>query len=649
MATERFLEADILGVALRLFSPRIRAAILKDAAFRGRQALGIEAVVGIGQTGAEFSRLEFFEAVRRVLSGASQGVDVEAKDGTVWHVTQDGENGIIVSHGDVVSSFSEFACMVPDSNARIEWFELQTTTCGIEDNRIAKWREILAERPLKDEELDEVLDEFRLTPTHCTRAIRERLRNGKFSAADLVPTDLRYLDRLAGGPPTGTELREFVLDVVRSHVHTLVRWDAYEGLRTALLLSSHQMVSEVVDLTMVSFGEVRRVFEWLIDHGDRISQIGAIECGLRHLDSLPEIEPFLVAMTREIGADDPEDPGGRLKLLSSLVVLVEGEVIRRGIARERPPFWRRLASMAHAGLIEREVLDARLEAKDLSDWALKSGWALYHMQSLVDLRREPRWFPDFISPQQLKAELLGRIVIAAERHRKNIRDGELSSLLWGGGATIESATITPYTLLPGPLEGGLESMIECPAEVESRIRTSLEAAELTAGSFAGLVNSSLICRTNSQLSELAAQGLSRVGYQFRKSSGNDDPSLLLNGLAMVSAVTRSRALANEVRNLCRVARRRVSSRLPLGEAVRVALVAAAASDELSAWSDVVGDWLTELGFADMTREEAVALQGELYTLLHVEPVLWETCGRAEAALSAFLKTCSDDTEEDGVA
>ena len=649
MATERFLDADILGVALRLFPPSIRAAILKDAAFRELEPPGVEIVIKVAQTGAEFTRSEFFRAVRRVFSEASQSADVEARDGTAWHLTRDGVKGIIISHGDVVSSFSEFACFAPDSDARIEWFERQTTTCGIEDDRIARWRGILAERPLEDQELDEVLDEFRLTPIYWKTAIRERLRTGKFSAADLVPTDLRYFDRLAGEPATGTKLPDFVSTVVKSHVHALVQWNAYQGLRAAFLLSSHQMVSEVVDLTMVPLQEVRRVFEWLTDHGDRISQIGAIECGLRHLDSLPEIEPFLVAMTREISADDPGDPEGRLRLLSSLVVAVEGEVIRRGTARERPPFWRRLASMAHASLIEREVLDARLGSKDLSDWALRSGWALYRMQSLVDLRREPRWIPDFISPEQLKAELLGRIVIAAERNRKNIRDGELSSLLWGGEAAIESATVTPYTLLPGPLEGGVESVIECPAEVESRIRTSLEAAELTSESFADLVNSSLICRTSSQLSALAAQGLSRVGYQIRKSSGSDDLSLLLNGLAMVSAVTRSRALANEVQNLCRVVRRRASSGLPLGETVRVALVAAAASDEFSVWSDVVGDWLTELGFADMTRAEALALQGELYALLHVEPVLWETCGRAEAALSAFLKTCSDDTEEDGPA
>ena len=646
MPTETTPKVDLVAAALLLLPPRVRASILDDTEFPERTSLGVDAVIKLHPTGAEFARSRFFQVVRQVFAGAHHGVDVEARDGTAWHVSHDTARGITVTRDRVSASFPEFACLAPDSTTRIDWFERQTTTCCIEDERITRWLDILTDRPLEDEELDEVFDEFRLTPMHCIATIRHQLRMPNFSPAALVPADLRYFDHLAGKLPAETELREFVSGVLTSHVRILIQWNSYEGLRAAFALSSHQMVSELVDLTTVSREDVRRVFQWLADHGDRISQVGAIECGLRHLHLFPEIEPCLAAMTRAMTADDPDDPGGRLKLLSGLVVLVEGEVIRRRIACQRRPFWRRLASIAHASLLEREVIDTNLDPARLADWALKSGGVLYYIQSLVDLRQEPRWFPDFISPKQLKAEFLGRMATAAKRHRENIRDGELSSLLFGDGSVIQSQTFIPYTSLPGPLEGGLEALIEIPAELESSIRTRLEAEELTAESFIGLVNSSLIFRTDSQLSELAARGLSRVGYQFRKLTGGDDPLSLLNGLAMVSAVTRSTALSNEVRNLCRVARRRARNSLPLDVVARVALVAAAASMDLDAWSEVVGDWVTELVFADMTREEAIALQGDLVALLHVEPILWETCGRAEAALSAFLKSLPDDAEEE---
>ena len=81
----------------------------------------------------------------------------------------------------------------------------------------------------------------------------------------------------------------------------------------------------------------------------------------------------------------------------------------------------------------------------------------------------------------------------------------------------------------------------------------------------------------------------------------------------------------------------------LGESV--AGLAAAANSDLAAWSETVGDWLNELAFEDMTCEEAIALQRKIYALLHVEPALWETCGRAEAALSAFVKSFPDVARE----
>jgi hypothetical protein len=280
----------------------------------------------------------------------------------------------------------------------------------------------------------------------------------------------------------------------------------------------------------------------------------------------------------------------------------------------------------------------------MADWGLKSGGSLFYMQTLIDLRREPRWFPDFISPQQLKAEFVGRIAGAAERYRANIPKGEVSSLLWGTESTTIEAQMELSALLPGPLEGGIEAVREIPRELEASITTSLQAEELTPDSFIALVNSSLIFQTGSQLSELAAQALRRVGYQLRKVAAKDDPFPLLNSLAMVSAITRSKELADEVRILARGARRREGKKLSPEKSARVALVAAAANRDEPAWSNFVGEWLTELAFADMTVEQAVALQGDLYTLFHLEPALWETCSRAEAALSAFVAAFPDSAQ-----
>ena len=105
---------------------------------------------------------------------------------------------------------------------------------------------------------------------------------------------------------------------------------------------------------------------------------------------------------------------------------------------------------------------------------------------------------------------------------------------------------------------------------------------------------------------------------------------------MVSAVSRSKELADEVRILARGARRREGKKLSPEASARIALIAAAAHQDETTWSSFVGEWLTELGFADMTADQATALQGWLYILFHLEPRFWENCGRGEAALAAFV-------------
>jgi hypothetical protein len=73
---------------------------------------------------------------------------------------------------------------------------------------------------------------------------------------------------------------------------------------------------------------------------------------------------------------------------------------------------------------------------------------------------------------------------------------------------------------------------------------------------------------------------------------------------------------------------------------RIALVAAAAVADERAWGSFLGEWLTELAFLEMTIDDAVNLRSQLHTLLHIDPTLWETCGRADAAVEAYLDSSS---------
>ena len=102
--------------------------------------------------------------------------------------------------------------------------------------------------------------------------------------------------------------------------------------------------------------------------------------------------------------------------------------MRSTISGCRPPFWRRLASIAHASVLERQIIAAGIPLAFIIEEVTKARGHLYFLQSLIDLRREPRWLPEYVLPGQLKAECIGRIAGAgAARFARGAVDGSVDT------------------------------------------------------------------------------------------------------------------------------------------------------------------------------------------------------------------------------
>jgi hypothetical protein len=253
----------------------------------------------------------------------------------------------------------------------------------------------------------------------------------------------------------------------------------------------------------------------------------------------------------------------------------------------------------------------------------------------VDLRSEPRWLPEFLAPDQLKAEFVGRISAAMTVNKDKIRSSDLQSLALDKAGPLQSLIVFPAPFLPGPLEGGVEAIQPMPPEIEQQVSADLKADVVTPRSFLGLVNTALIFKLGPQMADLAAEALRRTKYQLREVGVNVPALSLLYGLAIVAAVTRSDGLATEVRILVRVVRRRPGVGIDLNDTLRIAMMAAAAHADIDKWCTFVGEWLTELAYEDLTRSDARALSNRIRALCQIERRLWSTCARADAACASL--------------
>lgn len=631
----------LVSAALQYLPPSIRESLILDTVFLNSYELIPATQISIGEAGVSFHGSKFYDCIREALADRSARTSLKDETGHEWRmeiVEKDNEQWVRLSDGKRRFLLSDYSALSPDQAERLKSFDRYANEVNLPEKPTSAWRAILVSRGLSDDEIDQLHTEIKETPVRMASLVSSEMASGNVSLSTFVPRSERYFDRLVGEYRQTLNIVDHAQTAAGKHIRQLMSWRAYDGFLLSLLLSSHSLISSTIDVDQLEEKDLIQAYEWLQKEGDRISQIGAIEVGLSVLDKRPMIEPYVQGIIEQI-RDDSADDRGQFHLLFTLIVLVEGELARTKILRGKPVFWRRLASIAQASLIARCIIKSHIDTTSFTEWAMQTRGQLFYLQTMADLRREPRWLPEYASPHQLKAELIGRILGAAQQNTIKIHTPALRELLFGEGPEgLKSLVkgLSPY--LPGPLEGGLESQREPPEEMLRSIEEQLSAETLRPHSFIALLNSALIFRLDSHHAQLAAKALRAGKHQLRQADSKEQLLTVLRRLATVAAVTRSGELAEELRTLTRRLRHDPGHSLSAEEAMRIGLVAAAAHSDLTGWCEFFGEWITELAFQSLEHEEMERLHSYVEQLCGIVPELWVTCGRAKAALSTRAGT-----------
>ena len=624
--------------ALKLVPPLIQKSLLKNQAFLEEYGFEVDPALVFGDSGISIQRSKFFNAVREILSSGEseiQIIDIDDRKWKINKVSKEGELPTLVLHGPQHTLLSDFSVLSSERSTRLRSFNEAASNVNLPTKTQDMWRNLLSKRALDDSEVDGFNRDLRDTPIHVEQSILHDT-NWQISISSLVPPSRRYFERLAGAYDGSASIRDYATECGRKFFERLSAWRSYDGFLFSLLLSSHSALTAEISIKHLRYEDLVRAFDFLEKYGDRISQLGAIEVGLRVLSERPEIEPVLIRLIKQIRDDDVDEPASGFNILSALFILVDGELSRLRLLPTEPPFYRRLVSLSQAALIHRKIVNSRIDIDPFYDWAMNSRGMQYYVQSLADTRLESRWNPNQTTASQMKADCLVRIIITARKYEKNINAGELHDLIFGTeNISLSSLIKIPYSYLPGPLSENENSQNIFPTEFSDAIKTQLGAEEVGPSSFVALVNSALLFPVESGQAELAAGVLKRSKYRLANVKDRSELLAILNGLARVSAVTRSHSLADELRILVRRYRHDAQYTFPIDEILEICLVAAASRVELHDWREFVGNWLTELAFDDLSDDDGKILHLYLQHLCHAVPELWVSCGRADAALKAF--------------
>lgn len=624
-----------IQIGLVSLPPFLQYALLEDEAFRLEAQVDVGYSVGIGDN-ADFPRADFLAAVLNVYQSPDETVVLADDEGHEWTLQTDASDPgwpLFLAAGEMRHRVNGIFPLLPEPDLRLAAFESLASTHGAFAEEVEPWRALLAERLLEADEIERLEGDLNTWPRAVSSMIERQLGNNRIMIGQLVPDQLRYYERLVG-EPAASNLKDYQEEIVGQHIARLRKTGIVEGARAALLLASHPQT-----LASGRFGDLSRdewldLADWVTEHGDPFTRAGFLELALAAASEVDGLADRLIPLIDSIEALDSDDENGPIYFFAQLLLLVDGELSRNGALAGWPPFLRRAAACAQAGLIHRAAY-GRVNHSNFANFCRdQRGWRCIG-QGLVDLRLEPRWRPDFGSPAQLRHEIIGRVVQAAWSLGAEKLPPHLNDRLLGKNGLIDKMEI-PMGYWPGPLEGAISAaQPQPPSPMIDEIEGFLAADVLTVEALTVLANVDLLFRIPRDLVERAAERIETAGTRLIAAIPSDRLSGHLLGLAHLAASSRSERLADQV---CVLARFLRNTDFPLSivEDIQLALVSAASRSESQPWREFAGNWLRELAVKIEDTADAAHLASWLDMLFSIDPAFRTTAGRAKAALRLML-------------
>ena len=638
---DRSQEWALVQTAMEALPPILRDELVNDEIFVQRWSIPIETSLSLSRNGPVVSRTELYQAIRTAIRSVGTEVAFVDNDQSTWTVVCRSRNGglsfMIKSAGREVA-IADHSALADDREIREAWLEGAACDVSVEGGVVEKWRNRVACGPLDDQEFSELISDFAITPTSVYQNIVRTLASGRVSVQTLVPLDKRYYGRLTGTATFGSYVRDFIARDVAGLIEMLQERNAAQGFLLSLLVCSAGEISDNIRIDGLEKEEMLDVYRWLVENGDPISQVSAVEVGLSHISKYPELETCIERMSEQLICDNAESGNGRFELLSAIVTLVSSELIRTNTLGRVPPFYRRQVAIAQASLIVRAIINVGGDRESLIKWAGAVGREqTYFVQGLVDLRVEPRGLPSYTGPRQLRAGCLGRVLNAAARHGEQIQSESLRALLVGSDSRLRRVIEWPLAVLPGVLEGAVARNRTIPEgelrDVLSRLEEKTPKSEI----FVDVGNAALIFDLPRKVASVTAASIIRMEYSIGDSLSEGELLSIAKGLAVLASISRDTELSSVLRVLVRVLRRKKRFVKHPQEELGIAMLAAASHRDRAEWACFVGEWITELAFEIDGKHGAGQSRAMLRELIRIEPMIARHCSAADAALASVLR------------
>ncbi|MFW5488887.1 MAG: hypothetical protein ACNI3A_10825 [Desulfovibrio sp.] len=200
------------------------------------------------------------------------------------------------------------------------------------------------------------------------------------------------------------------------HLKQVMDKSLSKGLQLALRLTIAPQIS-LVNLTKdIPPDELLAALQKCCNMQSPFALLGVVEIAATHLPETGFYELVEETLNRILGEKANTWVG---EVTPSLVRICLGIISVEQSMWETPPYWRHMAAVAHASIIS-DILgpgpaDVERFISDLEKLATQEGV----LTQILDMRHDPLWRAIDLSPQMLRAQILGRLLSLNEELKKN--------------------------------------------------------------------------------------------------------------------------------------------------------------------------------------------------------------------------------------
>lgn len=598
-------------------------------------------VLGYGDLGS-FRHQDIVFALGKA-SVSNGKADLSSRNGSQFVLARlpDGKGATLSGVGVEGRLIPEFGLLDPQPENRLAALVAAEGKCWPGLSSAEKWRSVLLRRPLGEMELARLISDVHEAPSQFLAALEGKWTSGaQLGAAEFFPASLAYHSALAGTPPEAGTMDEWIANTLMPDLRRGVERSVMDGLRRALALNVDPRLSPARLIGNVSDEELLHALGGLATTVSPFALLGVLEIALARAGgdgkftvlASDALDRLFGEKSRANGVD------ASWRMLPALVRACMGSFASAQELWGRPPYWRRLAAHAHANVLV-ELLDAQGPDVDrFVDWlggAVDEEEVAAH---LLDLMEEPLWTAWDISPRQMRASVVARLISVRAAL------GEM-----GLGAAVDSAVDAMKQEFgqldaerPGPMVGSGTRMSDAApigatddAEVTEFFSRAADELELDplGDVWKGF---SVACRLL-RFDEALRDKLATVVGRMAKSEGDEGSRRFLEALLMaadIGATQPDEAIVRKVAETLVGAAGSLHAEVDVVTGLRVLVVAAGAIRERDGGMKWLAERVSEFAFNIPRGLPCRRLLFELDTIQSLLPIKDRRLGRARKIASA---------------